>query len=271
MARRARSATSRSAKASPSPFSTSRSQASASTPPVPQQRPELSQNPGRSRSGSPEVVTVRQHRSTSARQPVTAACGQRRRAARGAGTPGRRPPGRGTSRRSTARARTAICCGSECGTRKPSGPASLRATTSATPGQRGVDQVAAADRRPDHRERVGDAQRAVRNVVPPRGLPAPLLPGQAEGGRLRRAQVRRDRRLGQLGVAQPQRGQRRCRRCRTSARRRRPSARRRTPRGRPPARASPPPARLGLAIAAVRSAASCSANAVPAVPTYSAG
>ena len=111
------------------------------------------------------------------------------------------------------------------------------------PGQRGVDQVASADRRSDGRERVRDAQRAVRNVVPPRGLPAPLLPGLAEGGRLRRAQVRSDRRLGQLGVAQPQRRPGRCRRCRTSARRRRPSARRRTPRERPPARASPPPAR----------------------------
>lgn len=39
-------------------------QASARTPAVPQQRPLLSQKPGRVRSGSPDGVTMREHRST---------------------------------------------------------------------------------------------------------------------------------------------------------------------------------------------------------------
>ena len=74
VARSARSSTSTRAKPRSGRPSAYLSVARASTPAVPQHRPLLSQNPGRSRAGRPECVTVCQHRSPSASQvgsPVT--------------------------------------------------------------------------------------------------------------------------------------------------------------------------------------------------------
>lgn len=97
IARAARSSTSTSANSSGSACSMYRSQASASTQAVPQQRPLLSQKPGRSRRGRPEWVTACQQRSARPDQlgrwsPIPAA-----------GTPARHRPGRCTSRSCIAR------------------------------------------------------------------------------------------------------------------------------------------------------------------------
>ena len=110
-------------------------EASARTPAVPQQRPLLSQKPGRRRRGSPEV-------GDRVPAPVAERCQAASPVIRREAEPWASPRARCTIPSCIARSLRAGAAGRSGGRGSPAGPASLRLTTSAAPASASIDEVA---------------------------------------------------------------------------------------------------------------------------------